>query len=115
MPTEVKCWACKFCGKLYKQRAHHHCAKHEKFCPKNPQNDHPCFKNCKHLVSGHENVIDHYTGETITSERTFHCAVTRDEMHSYIAERINHPCVESTTRMPLECEHYEEETFGDYL
>lgn len=106
MPEQTTAWLCVHCRKLYKQRAKHHCVKHEKYCKMNPDNDHACFRFCEHLHSFMEDETG-WDGEIESSVRCFKCNITGKLMHSYIAERINHPASRETDRMPLECEHFE--------
>lgn len=89
---------CDFCKKIYKRK--HATIHHEKYCSKNPANFHACF-GCNHLEVNRVNAtIDNY------AEKTFRCTLLNKDLHSFKAEKINHSCLGSTERMPLECEHF---------
>lgn len=80
--------------------------RHERFCSKNPENQHKCFEFCLHLIR-ERNVIecDHV-------ETTFICRKTGRDMYSYIAERrgLVGKMPETTIRMPIFCPHYMDDT-----
>lgn len=89
---EATVYKCEFCRKHYLVR--HACEKHEKYCPKNPNNWHQCF-TCPHL--------DHkkkQSGEDVWYTE-FYCKPMDKQLHSYIAERRGHMCLGDTERMPL--------------
>lgn len=92
---------CEFCKKLYKLK--HAGEKHEKYCTKNPANFHACF-SCNYLEVGRE-YLDGGMYDRI-SVKTFRCKLLERDLHSFKAERMNHSCLGSTDRMPLECEHF---------
>jgi len=87
-------WRCVYCNKYYLVR--HACETHERYCGKNPTNDHKCLKYCKHLRDG-----------GIGIER-FWCASLREPLYSFGAERSPsmHGHLGNMVRMPHECEHY---------
>jgi len=67
MKTETKeIYKCEYCNKLYQIKRY--ALQHEKQCPKNPENDRPCF-NCEFLRKKEAKVwiwIDnYYTGEPV--------------------------------------------------
>lgn len=104
MKTEIRIiYSCDHCKKMYKRE--HAAIRHEKYCNKNPANFHACF-GCEHLKVDREN-LDGGIFDRI-SVKTFKCAKLDKELHSFKAEKINHSCLGSTERMPLECEHYED-------
>lgn len=90
-------YRCDFCDKWYHSK--YACEWHEKHCKKNPENQHKCFDFCKHLYKGRDDDGQIY----------FQCMVKSDkEMHSFIAERRRlKSVIESTERMPLECNLHE--------
>lgn len=73
---------------------------HERMCRKNPDNQHQCFKFCKHLGKD----VDKETGEIL-----FHCGVIGQDLYSYKLERYHRNSIRipELTRMPLECDKYE--------
>lgn len=115
----VKQWTCEHCKKKYYVK--HAAEKHEKFCLKNPANDHKCFQHCTHLIKGSEQYttvdIGHYGAYGEVNRATFQCALTGKFMYSAIAERKNivpiyndYDAVGRTyERMPLECDLYKDQ------
>jgi len=105
-------YKCDHCGK--KQFRKCDMTRHEKFCKENPNNKHKCFQYCKHLQKSEDEYEgqSHYdAGETFFGVKTvFTCALTKQKMFSYIAERKSLPVVkeEDSIRMPLECEKYKD-------
>lgn len=99
---EATVYKCGHCRKHYLMK--HACERHEKYCPKNPNNWHACF-SCDHLVKDKEDLdvsgVGDYRG--FYRQVTFHCVKLDKYMHSFIAERIGHSCLGDTERMPLEC------------
>lgn len=98
--TQHECtvYKCDYCRKKYLVK--HACARHEKYCPKNPNNQHIC-SSCPHLIKTKEEVdIDSYHRISVTA---FFCEKLKKDMHSYVAERIGHISVGDTERMPLQC------------
>lgn len=98
---------CDFCGK--KQFRECDMAKHEKWCKKNPKNEHTCFQHCKHLIKSEEEYEGvSYDGEYEGKRTVFTCAVNSQKMFSFIAERRNLPVIKepNTIRMPLDCDKY---------
>lgn len=57
MPKEIKAHSCDFCSTLYRQLRH--AVNHEAKCSANPNNDHQCFKHCKHLHVYEESEVIH--------------------------------------------------------
>jgi len=83
---------------------------HERMCKKNPNNQHQCFKYCKHLIKEQFDIKDGYGHNIGSSEISFTCAKIPDiEMYSYKLERYSSKSgrISGLTRMPLECELYE--------
>ncbi len=103
---------CDFCGK--KQFRKCDMTRHEKWCKKNPLNDHACFHYCKHLIKDKIVSVDAYDGEQFSSLCTFQCAVTKKFMYSSIAERrkLVDRLPKGTERMPLHCNLYEDKDYG---
>lgn len=101
--TVVTIYECEHCKKYYKRK--HFAVKHELFCKKNPINRHRCFEFCTHLSKRTETEEgdDFFPDRSYT---TFYCAVTGEEMHSYIAQRRGMHICGYTERMPLECKSY---------
>jgi len=98
-------YECEYCGK--KQFRKGDMTKHEKWCKKNPNNNHKCFQYCKHLIKEDEE----YSGSDFVGNRTiFKCALTEQKMFSYIAEKRKLPIINESgnIRMPLECDKYED-------
>lgn len=102
---------CDFCGK--KQFRKSDMSLHEKWCKKNPNNQHTCFKYCKHLIKSEEE----YEGFDYVGLKTvFTCDILKQKMFSFIAERKKLPIINEAgaVRMPLECDKYEDIN-SDYL
>jgi len=100
-------YRCDFCRKLYLRRVA--CEKHEKFCAKNPANQHACFMFCKNLVR--ERIEIEISGDYQDykiQQTQFQCKASGKFMHSFIAERkgIVGYLEETTERMPLNCLFY---------
>lgn len=95
----ITIYKCDYCPKWY--QLERFANKHEKYCRLNPNNRHACFDYCQHLVKerGEES-------GPFGRPCQFKCNKLNKYLHSYIAERIGHPDVESTERMPLKCKHY---------
>lgn len=102
-------YACDHCGKRYQTKRG--CLYHEQYkCIKNPNNQHKCFENCKHLVreTKTETNYDYLGGEHEWSYNTFLCAITDEQMHTFrLSEKHNLYYVLNSVRMPLECDNYE--------
>lgn len=115
-------YICEYCKKKYfiKRFAEHH----EKFCRKQPSNDHKCFQHCVHLTKGYEN----YTTEdgdgwqeNPVQRVTFKCEKTGKFLYSVIAEKLNivptyndYDAVgREYERMPLECDLYLDQIDAD--
>ncbi len=100
-----KVYKCEYCGKNMLIMGA--MEKHEDFCRKNPENQHACFKMCKHLVKGveYKDIGDEW-GRTPKCT-TFTCSVTNQKMYSYIAERRDLDiAMDDAERMPLACDKY---------
>jgi hypothetical protein len=99
--TQQECtvYKCGFCRKKYLVK--HACEKHEKYCPKNPNNWHVCW-DCPHLETGRVETEGGYM-EPGPTFKTFRCTKLEKDLHSYVAERIGHSCIGDTERMPLFC------------
>lgn len=107
--TETTVYECGFCGK--KQYRKCDMSKHEKWCKKNPNNDHKCFQYCTHLVRDRE-IFDDTEGYEKT-RRTFTCSLLNKKMYSYIAERRGIVSnLSGCERMPLECDFYKDRNYG---
>lgn len=108
----AKVYQCEHCGK----KSHHgsSLSRHERFCPKKPENQHQCFKYCKHLIKAKENL----GGAGVT---VFKCAAQNNKMlYSFKLEKSMHygygffnPYFEGTERMPLSCPLFEETPMAD--
>jgi hypothetical protein len=103
----VSIFKCDFCGKKSFRKCD--TTAHEKWCSKNPANNHACFRDCRHLLKTEEEYfVD--SDEPYAGKRTvFTCAVNSQKMFSYLAERRKHPVVNEpdAIRMPLECDKHE--------
>ena len=108
--TNKTIYACDHCGKKY--IAANQCKYHEAHkCWENPNNKHKCFfgNGCKNLVKGTREFSEVHYCETVYNYDTFFCRVSEQEMYSYrLSNRM--PIYQwcDGERMPLECEHYEE-------
>jgi len=108
--TLQEVYKCDHCGK--RQFRKYDMVQHEKWCKKNPQNQHKCFQFCHHLIKSEEEYegADHYDqGETFFGTKTvFTCGLTNQKMYSFKAERRKLPVVNEpdTIRMPLQCESF---------
>jgi len=100
----VTVFQCEFCGK--KQYRKNDMSLHEKWCKKNPKNDHKCFQHCVHLIKSREEID--CDREWPSTRCTFQCNVTKKFLYSSIAERrkIVPLLDKSVERMPLECRFY---------
>lgn len=96
---EATVYKCGHCRKHYLVK--HACERHEKYCAKNPNNQHACF-SCDHLVKDKEDVEQH-NGNIAWTQVTFHCSKLDKYLHSFKAEQRGHSCLGDTERMPLEC------------
>lgn len=117
---EITLYTCEFCRKNYLVKSAGE--KHEKYCLKNPFNNHKCFQHCTHLIKGNEQytTLDTHAYDCDrdyeVNRVTFQCALTGKFMYSVIAERLNivptfndFDAVGRTyERMPLECELYKD-------
>jgi hypothetical protein len=84
--------------------------RHERYCKRNPNNQHRCF-DCRHLLRTTEEAGVGENGQLITAKRTvFHCGRFDKDLYSYVAERQNilHH-VGAAERMPLTCAGHEED------
>lgn len=107
----VTIYQCEHCGK--KQYRKSDMSFHEKWCKKNPNNDHKCFQHCVHLIKGREEIDSEM--EWPTTRCTFQCNVTKKFMFSAIAERRKIvPLLENVERMPLQCPFYIDRMVADY-
>lgn len=104
MKTQLRnTYNCEYCNKLYVMK--HHAERHEKYCKKNPANQHRCFQRCEHLIKSIDYLEDEY-GDRYGTVATFTCAITDKEMYSYKAEKSMYIECDGE-RMPLECNHYQ--------
>jgi len=94
-------YECEFCRKYYKMK--HAAVRHEKYCSKNPANQHACW-GCKFLDDTPEDVETEY-GPSF-SVKAFRCKKHDEEMHSYVAERRRMEVAERTSLMPIECDDF---------
>ena len=104
---------CEHCGKRQFRKCD--MTLHERWCKKNPNNQHMCLKFCTHL----EKTEEEYQGYEFISKRTvFKCGLTGQQMFSFVAERRKLPVVTNpdAIRMPLECDKYRDmhQHFDDY-
>lgn len=116
----ITLYICEHCKKRYEVKPA--AERHELYCFRNPANFHACFKHCKHLIKDKEKFDEDPHGGWATTDMervSFQCAITKQFMYSFVAERRN--CVpvyndweedREYIRMPLECEHYE---YGENL
>jgi hypothetical protein len=108
----VSIFKCEFCGKKSFRKCD--TTRHEKFCRKNPINNHLCFNECRNLVRSEEE----YAGyDYIGKKSVFTCGLSGQRMFSYIAERKRLPVVneKDAVRMPLICDKYAIRTTEDYF
>ena len=111
----VPVFTCDHCGK--KQFRKSDMSRHEKWCKKNPNNDHKCFQFCKHLIKGEEEYEGVNYDEVFIGKKTvFQCALTKQKMYSFIAERKKLPVVNESDaiRMPLKCDSYVDQ-YAEFL
>jgi hypothetical protein len=106
MKTEQRTvFICEYCQKkMFGKGA---MVRHEKYCKKNPNNQHKCFQWCKHLEMEKIREVD----EMGMYNRTwFTCKAKQNQaMYSYKFEKnTSKPKDElnGLERMPLECEHF---------
>jgi hypothetical protein len=83
----------------------HHAERHEKYCKKNPLNNHRCFQRCQHLIKDSDYLEDG-NGNRYGTCTIFTCDITGKDMYSYKAEKSLYIECDGE-RMPLECEHYQ--------
>ena len=105
----VPVFTCDFCGK--KQFRKCDMSIHEKWCKKSPNNQHKCFQYCKHLVkSAEEYEVENYNEAFVGEKTVFTCALTKQKMYSFIAERRKLPVINESDaiRMPLECDSFKD-------
>ena len=103
MITETReVYTCEFCRRYFKSR--YHAERHEKYCKKNPRNNHACFRFCRHLVKDEYGTDDDYS---TTGHTCFICEKTGKELHSFIAERRGMDIATETELMPNECPLFE--------
>jgi hypothetical protein len=97
-------YICEFCGKYYVRK--HHAEWHEKHCRLNPDNDHKCYHECRHLHKERE-----CDGST-----TITCRKKNLTMYGYAAERRRLLDVigDADMRMPLQCDDYENDAETDF-
>jgi hypothetical protein len=91
-------------------------SRHERYCRKNPNNQHQCFKYCVHLEKTHENIEtgDYSDSPRITNMR---CKIKDILMFSYKFEKnTSKPtnALDELERMPLECDLYKCEEGHDF-
>jgi hypothetical protein len=116
MKTELrKVYKCEYCGKTMLSAGA--MARHEKWCRKNPHNKHKCFALCKFLKR--KIVVEDTDGEygIYHSEFTCKCMDKNKKMYSYLLEKrlayTFDKIPEGLTRMPLECNMYEEMSWDE--
>lgn len=97
---EATVYKCGHCRKHYLVK--HACERHEKYCPKNPNNWHACF-SCDHLEKDKDEVTVNDGRHLLYTQVTFRCVKLDKYMHSFKAEQRGHSCLGETERMPLEC------------
>lgn len=73
-------------------------SQHERRCRFNPNNKHKCFEYCIYL---------NLEINTDTMSKYFLCTLKNKEMYSYKAEYRGMNHLLPATRMPLECEQYD--------
>jgi hypothetical protein len=82
--------------------------KHERSCKMNPANAHKCFEFCKWLTKSYDD-----NGFTMFGCDNPDCPLTNSNLYSYKLERSvsGRPSIANNglVRMPLECNHYEED------
>jgi phage FluMu protein Com len=80
-------------------------SRHEKYCPKNPNNQHKCFDFCKHLKREFTYSGDNYNIHTRITN--FTCKLTGKKMYSYKFEKNTikpATALNGLERMPLKCD-----------
>jgi hypothetical protein len=102
-----KVYQCEHCGK--KGRSAGSMSRHEKFCPKKPENKHICFEYCRHLK---REVKTTWTEEGEPWSRTTHftCLALNKKMYSYLLEQriqFTPDYIKGLERMPLDCDKFE--------
>lgn len=125
MPTEIKAHECNFCKKLYRRQGD--AVRHEPKCSTNPNNQHQCFKHCKHLHVYEESEVvhrlivhdgwDEHREDDGPNYKYFTCKFHKDmQLYSYKLEAkkagFEHFKAnwgeDGVMRMPTSCEHYED-------
>ena len=97
---QITAYKCGFCGKKYENAKV--CIKHEKFCYKNPNNQHICY-DCMYLeVEGGRNDGE----EGMYIHKSFWCSKLEQSMFTYKGEKLKLSNIKGCVRMPLQCEHY---------
>lgn len=112
--TNESVYRCDFCNKAIISAGF--MKLHERMCKKNPKNQHQCFKYCKFLIRGTNNIFNE-EGYTTGYTTSFSCAKRPGiELYSFKLERykVNQGWIKDMERMPLECEFYECEHGHDF-
>lgn len=111
--TNETVYRCDFCNRhMFGKGA---MSRHEKFCRKNPNNQHQCFKYCVHLQKT-TNYEYYYDGIQIGGT-TMLCKLKNVYMYSYKFEKNTHKPIDALNglvRMPLECDLYKAEPGHDF-
>lgn len=102
--VKVTAFKCKFCGKKFFVAPT--CQHHELICRQNPENDHPCFKFCKHLELTTEKIYPY--GREV---KAYNCKKTGKRLYSNKALVNKHPVTqeEDYVKMPVaHCKFFKE-------
>ena len=90
-------YICEFCNKYYIRK--HFAEKHDKACPKNPENKHACFfgSDCANLVKANR-----------LEDPKFHCKTRNVDLYTYRAENssVMDYMSDDAEKMPFECNSY---------
>lgn len=104
-------YKCEHCSKFYLQKRW--IERHEKFCHKNPNNQHKCFQFCKHLEKITHSIDDSERSSGTYTE--FRCKKLDKYLYSFKAEKHTNPFLmerlDGCERMPLECSDYSDANY----
>lgn len=106
-------YKCEHCSKFYLHNRW--IERHEKFCHKNPNNQHKCFQFCKHLEKLTHDVQDGAGDSTGRTYTEFRCNKLNKYLYSFKAEKHTNPFLmerlDDCERMPLECADYSDANY----
>lgn len=109
--NNVTLYICEYCRKAYQRKQAW--IKHEKYCGKNPKNQHACF-GCKNLERCSIEIEGNYGSMISPYEvKGFRCKKTGKYLYTFKAAKLmnNNPChpmnetLEDAVLMPNECQY----------